>query len=135
MESVLRFFNLPERVAVYAALKLENEDLFQSKVEFEELMSSLGAEVYMSVCGPGDDTSATCNVQMDGFSRAAKLVQWSFRLNNWSAIKAALRPSSFQWFTPNTLCLACLASLTMWFRQTGKKPLTGLAQGASCARS
>lgn len=131
MESVLRFFNLPERVAVYAALKLENEDLFQSKAEFEELVP----EVYMSVCGPGDDTSATCNVQMDGFSHAAKLVQWSFRLNNWSAIKSALRPSRFQWFTPNTLGLALLAALTMWFRQTGKAPLTGLAQGASCARS
>jgi hypothetical protein len=135
MESVLRFFNLPERVAVYAALKLENEDLFQSKAEFEELMSSLDTEVYMSVCGPGDDTSATCNVQMDGFSHAAKLVQWSFRLNNWSAIKSALRPSRFQWFTPNTMGLALLAALTMWFRQTGKAPLTGLAQGASCARS
>lgn len=135
MESVLRFFNLPERVAVYAALKLENDDLFQSKAEFEELMSSLDSEVYISVCGPGDDTSATCNVQMDGFSRTAKLVQWSFRLNNWSAIKGALRPSSFQWFTPNTLGLAFLASVTMWFKQSSKKPLKGPAQGASCARS
>jgi len=98
-------------------------------------MSSLDSEVYISVCGPGDDTSATCNVQMDGFSRAAKLVQWSFRLNNWSAIKGALQPSSFQWFTPHTLGLAFLATLTMWLRQTGKKPLTGLAQGAFCARS
>jgi hypothetical protein len=134
LESVLRFFNLPERVAVYAALKLENEDLFESKKDFEQVMSSLGSSVSVSVCGPGDDTTATCNVQMDGFPRNAKLVQWSFRLNNWRAIKAALKPSAFQWVSPKTVGLAVLAACTMWFRQTGKKPLSGLAHAPS-ARS
>mmetsp|Transcript_132865 Transcript_132865/g.229985 ORF Transcript_132865/g.229985 Transcript_132865/m.229985 type:complete len:655 (+) Transcript_132865:78-2042(+) len=90
-ESVLRFFNLPERIAVYAALKLENEDLFKAKEELGSLVPAGAGEFEMTVCADG---TASCQLSLDGFNKGARLLQWSFRLNSLSQIKSALRSAA-----------------------------------------
>jgi len=122
LEAVLRFFNLPERIAVYAALRLENEDLEVAKTEFLETFQSREDEVSFNVCGSGDDKGA-CAIALDGFAEKARLLQWSFRLNSWSAIKRSLNPPAFSLGNFSAWALALLATMALIFRQTGKKKL------------
>jgi len=87
LESVLRFFNLPERIAVFAALKLENEDLSQAKEELVSLLPSDSSLTY-TVCSEG---TSSCQIQLEGFPDDARLLQWSFRLNSLTMIRKALK--------------------------------------------
>lgn len=122
LEAALRFFNLPERIAVYAALRLEHEDLLQARTEFMEMLSSSDAETYFTVCGSGDDNSE-CKVDMDGFSKNANLLQWSFRLNSWTAMHKALQPPAFSFGSLSLwgLFSAGMAILVLLIRQSSKK--------------
>lgn len=103
-ESFLRFFNLPERVAVYAALKLENEDLFQAKDEVMGLVKALdeSADLSFTVCAEG---SGSCQLNLDGFPEGARLLQWSFRLNSLSMVRKALQSAAQSEDAPFWVCL------------------------------
>jgi len=131
LEAVLRFFNLPERIAVYAALRLENEDLEIAKQEFLEMFKSKDDEVSFNVCGSGDDSSHACRIDLDGFPEKARLLQWSFRLNSWSGIKRSLNPPAFSLGNISAWAFALLATLALVFRQTSRKKMPRFADGSS----
>jgi len=127
LEAVLRFFNLPERVAVYAALRLEHEDLSQAKTEFLEVLQPHDGEAEFVVCGSGHDQDS-CNVSLDGFPQGARLLQWSFRLNSWSTMRKGFFPASYG--NTSLIGLMVLAIVTLLLRNSGEKTLPPLTRGA-----
>lgn len=126
LEAVLRFFNLPERVAVYAALRLEHEDLEQAKTEFLDVLQPYDGEAEFVVCSSGHDQDI-CEVSLDGFAQGARLLQWSFRLNSWSTMRKGFFPASYG--NMSMVGLMVFTVLTLLLRGSGGKTLPPLAQG------
>lgn len=127
LEAVLRFFNLPERVAVYAALRLEHEDLELAKKEFLDVLQVHEGQAEFVVCNSGHDTNV-CELSLDGFAEGARLLQWSFRLNSWSTMRKGFFPTAYG--NMSIVGLVVLAVLTLLLRGVGdQKKLFSLRGG------
>lgn len=130
-EAVLRFFNLPERIAVYAALRLEHEDLVQAKAEFLEVLQTHEGEAHFTVCGSGEEGDI-CAIDLDGFAQGARLLQWSFRLNSWSTMRKGFFPSAYG--SLSIWGFVALGVVALLLRSSGEqKKFPSLIRGAAGA--
>merc|ERR1719453_287471 len=104
-EKTLLFLNVHERLAIYATMRWNNQDLTACRTA----ILSTFPEAEFVICSEGKDDA--CKLEIPGFAKTAKLLQYSFRLNSLASLQLAL-DSGFvpSWATR----LALLITVLCW---------------------